>query len=175
MSGEIFQLSVSNGGVPKHAVTEARVTSRGMQGDRQADLRAHGGPERALCLWSLEVIAKLCGEGHDLVPGAAGENITIMGVDWPSIQPGYRLRLGNDVVIEITAYTTPCWKNARWFKDGDFMRMDQGQHPGDARLYARVVEEGVVAQGDRVELIDESPADRAWRLQPVTYRWPRDF
>jgi MOSC domain-containing protein YiiM len=173
--GEIFQLSVSRGGVPKHAVSSGQVSRRGLEGDRQADLRAHGGPERALCLWSLEVIAKLCGEGHDLVPGAAGENITIMGLDWANLTPGTRLRLGDSVLIEITMYTTPCWKNARWFKDGNFARMDQDLYPGEARLYARVIEEGRVAQGDRVELIEESSADRAWRLQPATYRWPRDF
>jgi MOSC domain-containing protein YiiM len=173
--GEVFQLSVSNGGVPKHAITSGQVTRRGLKGDRQADLRAHGGPERALCLWSLEVIAKLCGEGHDLVPGAAGENVTVMGLEWERIVPGSRIRVGETVVLEITGYTTPCWKNARWFKDGDFSRMDHDLHPGDARLYARVIEEGPIAQGDRVELIEESSADRAWRLQPMTYRWPRDF
>lgn len=175
MGAEIFQLNVSNGGVPKHPVTSARATVRGLQGDRQADLRAHGGPERALCLWSLEVIAKLCGEGHDLVPGAAGENVTIMGLDWTRLVPGARLRLGSEALIEITAYTTPCWKNARWFKDGNFMRMDNDLYPGEARVYARVIEEGTITQGDAVEVLHENAAKRAWRLQPATYRWPRDF
>ncbi len=175
MRGEIFQVSVSNGGVPKHAVASARATHGGLEGDRQRDLRAHGGPERAVCLWSLEVIAKLCGEGHDLSPGAAGENITALGLDWSAVVPGARLRVGDDVLLEVTMYTTPCWKNARWFKDGDFSRMDQDTHPGDARVYARVIEDGVVAQGDRIEVVEESSAERAWRLQPMTYRWPRDF
>lgn len=174
-TGEVFQVSVSNGGVPKHAVAGARATHLGLDGDRQKDLRVHGGPDRAICLWSLEVIAKLCGEGHDLSPGAAGENITALGLDWSAVVPGARLRVGDDVLLEITMYTTPCWKNARWFKDGDFSRMDQNEHPGDARVYARVIEEGTVTQGDRIEVISESSAERAWRLQPMTYRWPRDF
>jgi MOSC domain-containing protein YiiM len=53
--------------------------------------------------------------------------------------------------------------------------MDHDEHPGDARVYARVLAEGTIAQGDRVEVVAESSADRAWRLQPMTYRWPRDF
>lgn len=174
-AGEIFQLSVSNGGVPKHAVASARATRRGLVGDRQRDLRAHGGPERALCLWSLEVIGRLYREGHNLSPGAAGENITVMGLDWSQVVPGARLRVGDEVLIEITMYTIPCWKNAQWFKDGNFARMDHDEHPGDARVYARVLAEGTIAQGDRVEVVAESSADRAWRLQPMTYRWPRDF
>ena len=38
----------------------------------------HGGPERALCLFSLERILELQAEGHPIFPGAAGENITIL-------------------------------------------------------------------------------------------------
>lgn len=175
MSAEIFQLSVSNGGVPKHAVASGHLTHGGLEGDRQTDLRAHGGPDRALCLWSLEVIARLCDEGHHLSPGAAGENVTIMGLDWSRVVPGTRLRIGEHALVEVTMYTTPCWKNARWFKDGDFSRMDHDAHPGDARVYARVLDEAVIAQGDEVEIVPEPSAERAWRLQPHTYRWPRDF
>ncbi len=51
MDGRIVQLNTSPGGVPKLPVPEAEVTPSGMAGDRQRNLRFHGGPRRALCLY----------------------------------------------------------------------------------------------------------------------------
>ena len=167
--GVVHRLSVSQGGVPKLRVAEARVGAGGMEGDAQADLRRHGGPERALCLFSLERIEALRAEGHPIAPGSAGENVTIAGLDWPLAAPGARLRLGAGVLIEISGYAAPCMKNARWFADGGFARLGE---PGGRRVYARVLEEGVLREGDAVELIAERAADRAARAQPPTFRWP---
>ena len=61
--------------------------------------------------------------------GAAGENVTVAGIDWATLRPGARILLG-DVLIEISAYATPCKKNAQWFADRDFTRIDHGRHPG---------------------------------------------
>lgn len=152
-AGEIFQLSVSNGGVPKHAVASARATRRGLVGDRQRDLRAHGGPERALCLFAVERIAAIAAEGHAITPGATGENITTEGLDWDLVVPGVRLRFGSDVLVEVTRYTTPCKTNQRWFTGGNFNRMHQDLHPGFSRVYARVLETGILRPGDAVEII----------------------
>ncbi len=171
LNGTVHQLSVSSGGVPKLPVTEARVHAGGMEGDAQADRRAHGGPERALCLFSLERIEELRADGHPIAPGSAGDNVTIAGLDWGRVIPGSRLRLGDEVLVEISSYTAPCWKNAGWFTDGDFNRMNQQTHPGCSRVYARVLEEGLLRAGDAVELRDESAAERVARLQPRTFRW----
>src|SRR5437660_8273239 len=78
MQGRIFQLNMSPGGVPKLAVREAMLTTTGLMGDVQKFTDIHGGPERALCLFSLERILELQAEGHPIFPGAAGENITIL-------------------------------------------------------------------------------------------------
>ena len=169
--GTIHQLNVSRGGVPKLPVPEARVHLGGMAGDAQADRKHHGGPERALCLFALERIEELQAEGHRLGPGSTGENVTVVGLDWRRVVPGARLRLGAEVLVEISAYTTPCWKNAGWFSDGDFNRMNQQTHPGCSRVYARVREEGVLREGDAVELLDEPAAERVARTQPPTVRW----
>ena len=83
MEGRIFQLNVSNGGVPKLPVREALLTPDGLEGDRQAHPQIHGGPERALCLYALERILELQAEGHPIYPGSIGENITVCGLDWP--------------------------------------------------------------------------------------------
>src|SRR5207245_7929858 len=124
----------------------------GVAGDRQGDPRVHGGPERALCLWSFDVIDALRAEGHPIEAGAAGENVTVQGIDWSSVAPGTRLRLGDDVEAEVTRYTSPCHKNARWFRGGDYRRMSQEDHPGWSRVYARVVAGGVIHTGDPVTL-----------------------
>jgi MOSC domain-containing protein YiiM len=175
MTGVILQISVSGGGVPKRAVERAIVWEEGIQGDRQADLRAHGGPRRAVCLYSFEVIEKLRSEGHPIGPGSAGENVTVASLDWSLVVPGAHLRLGNEVLLEITAYTAPCWKNARWFRDGDVDRMNQSRHPGESRVYARVQSGGEIRVGDPVQLIPLTAATRTASQQPPTYRWPRDF
>ena len=175
-NGSIFQINVSNGGVPKLPIHEAHVATRGITKDRQANLRHHGSPDQALCLFSVERLAVLAAEGHHISPGAAGENLTIMGVDWDLVVPGRQILLGSEVLIEVTAYTVPCRTIARCFKGGDYSRMSQDDHPGFSRVYARVLTEGTIRTGDPVILADtESAADRLHRMQPFTYRWPRDF
>ena len=149
----VFQLNSSTGGVPKKPVPRASIDENGIVGDVQEDQEHHGGPDRALCLFSLEVIDGFRREGHPIEPGHAGENLTISGLDWSEIVPGARLRIGPDVEIEIISYTAPCAKNARWFLDGDFTRMMQGRHPGESRVYARVHSHGDIEVGDRVELV----------------------
>ena len=153
MVGSIHQISVSDGGVPKLPVDDAFVNVRGVLGDQQADRRHHGRPEQALCLFSLEVIEALQDEGHPIQPGSAGENLTVTGIDWSLIRPGVRLRIGDRVEAEITYEAAPCAKNARWFKDRDFMRMSQDEHPGWSRWYARVLAAGPIRVGARVEVV----------------------
>jgi MOSC domain-containing protein YiiM len=152
-AGRIVQLSVSNGGVPKHAVETARVTPLGLEGDAHRNHEHHGGPERAVCLFAMEAILDLQAEGHPLVPGALGENVTIEGLDWSAVQPGTRLRLGDEVLLEITRYTTPCLNIRPAFRDGDYSRVSQKRHPGRSRVYARVVATGTVRRGDPARLV----------------------
>jgi MOSC domain-containing protein YiiM len=114
----------------------------------------HGGPERALCLFSLERILELQREGHPIFPGAAGENITLSGVDWANLEPGSRLTLGDDVLVEITSYTSPCNTIPASFADGKYQRISQKVHPGWSRLYARVLQGGMLRVGQSVELLN---------------------
>lgn len=147
--GVVAQIASSDGGVPKRAVEVAEVGDRGLVGDRQADRRNHGRPMQALCLWSTEVIDALRAEGHPLSAGAAGENLTISGLDWTTIRPGVQLLIG-DVLCEISAYAAPCAKNAEWFAERDFRRMEHDRHPGWSRAYAWVREPGTIRLGDPV-------------------------
>ena len=136
---------------------EAWVSVDGIQDDGHRNTVLHGGPDRAICLFSLEVIEALQQEGHTIFPGAAGENFTLAGLGWVHIQPGDLLKVGNEVRIEVTSFCEPCRRNAQWFHKGDYSRIAQQQHPGWSRLYARVVTEGQVRKGDpvRVEIFTE--------------------
>ena len=62
----------------------------GLEGDRHRNRKLHGGPDRALCLFSLERIEALQAEGHPIEPGTLGENLTL--ADWTGRgPPGRRL------------------------------------------------------------------------------------
>jgi MOSC domain-containing protein YiiM len=148
-TGVIVSLNRSNGGVPKLAVSEARITHAGMEGDRQRNLKHHGGPDRALCLYSADLIESLRSEGHAIEPGSLGENVTIAGIDWGLLEPGIRADLG-EVSVEITSYAMPCRNVAPVFADGRSGRVSQRTHPGESRLYARVLREGMLRVSDRV-------------------------
>jgi MOSC domain-containing protein YiiM len=153
--GRIAQVSLSSGGVPKRPVPSARVTALGLEGDVQRNRELHGGPERALCLFSLERIRALQAEGHPIAPGSIGENLTLEGIDWPAVGPGTCLQLGADVVIQVTRYTAPCANIAGAFHDRDYARVAQKRHPGDSRVYVRVLREGGLASGDPVWILTD--------------------
>ena len=152
MSGRIFQTNSSPGGVPKLAVREAQVTELGLSGDDHKFPDIHGGPERAVCLFSLERILELQAEGHPIFPGAVGENITISGIDWNEVTPGQQLALGNEVLLEITSYTSPCNSIPDSFLDGKYQRISQKVYPGYSRVYARVLRPGKIVIGQTVQL-----------------------
>ncbi len=148
----VHQVNVSDGGVPKRPVLEAKVSEQGLDGDRQRNLKFHGGRDRAVCLYSLELIERLQDEGHPIDPGSAGENLTLSGLDWDQMRPGVRLMIGPDIRLEVTSYTTPCHHNGQWFRDEDFSRIAQKLNPGWSRVYAKVLQGGIVRPGDAVEV-----------------------
>lgn len=152
-AGTLAGINISGGGVPKRRVTGAKVTAFGLEGDDQDDKVHHSGPERAVCIYSLEKVRSLQAEGHPIRTGSVGENLTVEGIRWESVMPGVRLRVGKSVVLEVTSFTTPCNKIRRSFVDGRFVRVSQKVHPGWSRVYARVISEGDVSLGDQVEIL----------------------
>jgi MOSC domain-containing protein YiiM len=153
VNGRVVQLSVSPGGVPKTPVPLVRVTTAGLEGDGHRDMDNHGGPERAVCLFAVEQIRALQAEGHPVVPGALGENVTIEGIEWTRVVPGSRLQLGDAVTLEVTRYTSPCINIRPAFVHGEYSRVSEKRHPGWSRVYARVVIPGTVRTGDVVRLL----------------------
>lgn len=150
MAGRLESINASRGGVPKRSMFEALITVAGVDGDRQHDLRFHGGPVRAIVLFSLDVIRALQREGHPIAAGTTGENLTVSGLDWAAIVPGTDLAIG-ELRLRITDYTSPCARIGFSFLDDDSTRISQKRYPSWSRLSARVLSGGVVSIGDAVE------------------------
>jgi MOSC domain-containing protein YiiM len=153
--GRVHQVSVSRGGVPKLPVTRAWVHREGLAGDGHDEpLTIHGGPERAVCLYSVEQIARVRADGHPLAgPGAIGENLTLEGVDLGSLGPGSRLEIGDGgLVIEVASYAAPCQTIAHNFTERRIARVSPKTNLADSRRYCRVLAEGPVSEGDRVRV-----------------------
>lgn len=148
--GRVYQINVSRGGVPKLPAPSAVVTVEGLVGDWHDDTRNHGGPLRAVCLYTLEQIERLAAEGHPIYPGAAGENVTLKGISLALLTPGARLAIGAETLLEITHYTTPCVTIEGVFNNGDFTRISHKIHPGESRVYARVERSGEIHVDDEV-------------------------
>ena len=146
MTGTLVQLNLSPGGMPKLPVLFARVTANGVDGDKQRNRKYHGGPDRAICLYSTELYDRLRSLGIDLEPGAVGENFTTTGIDLQRLAKGDRLKVGDECVIEITNIRVPCSNLKKW--DTDLPELIVGY----SGWVAKVVTDGTVRPGDRIEL-----------------------
>ena len=166
MAGRLESINASRGGVPKHGMFEALVTEAGIDGDRQRDLRFHGGADRAIVLFSLDVIRALQREGHSIAAGTTGENLTVSGLDWTAIAPGTEIRIG-EVRLRITNYTSPCEKIGYSFLENDYARISHKRQPGWSRVCARVLAGGLVRIGDPVELVSAPPQPEALSPDPA--------
>jgi MOSC domain-containing protein YiiM len=151
--GVVLSINMSEGGVPKWPITDVQVSLSGLQDDRHNDRNGHGGGERAVCLYGVEIIEALQSEGHPISVGTTGENLTLKGIDWGLMVPGARIILGDALVLEISGFTTPCRTIAASFIDGRFVRISEKLYPGWSRVYARVLSEGRVRLEDPVEII----------------------
>lgn len=148
MRGSVVQLSISSGGVPKLPVASISITREGIVGDKQNDRKHHGGPERAVCLFSMELIERLQQEGHPISPGSCGDNITVRGINWAEVAPGSRFEFDGGVVLEVASYCAPCSTIRNSFTDLKFKRIKQELHPGESRVYARVMAPGDIARDE---------------------------
>ena len=128
---------------PSAGVDAFDVGWSGVDGDVQADRRHHGRPFQALS--PVERGCDRRAPGPRAIPIDAGLGPARTS-PWPastgpSLRPGTIVRIGSGVG-EISSYATPCAKNAGWFADRNFRRMDHDEHPGWSRLYATVLEPG---------------------------------
>ena len=107
MRGVVEQIHISGGGLPKAPVAYARVGLLGIEGDRHAHPRYHGGALKALLVVTAEGIDELREAGFPLFAGALGENLTTRGLDRRAMRLGHKYQAGG-VVLELTSMRVPC-------------------------------------------------------------------
>jgi MOSC domain-containing protein YiiM len=133
-----------------------RIAVRGVNlaGDDQADRAVHGGVDKAVYSYSREDYDWWESElGHSMQPGTFGENLTVEGLDPKAAVIGERWRAGS-ALLEISEPRFPCFKLGIRMGDGRFLkRFAEARRPG---AYLRIVEEGEVGAGDRIE-VEERP------------------
>ena len=148
---------VSTGIVKTPVAGRVMLRATNLDGDRQADLSVHGGPNKAVYGYPSEHYAYWREQlpGHDLPWGAFGENFTTEGLLEHEISIGDRYRVGSAVVMVKTP-RIPCFKLAAKFRRQDMVeRFLQSRYSG---FYFSVVEEGEVGAGDTFEFLGgESP------------------
>ncbi|UVO54566.1 MOSC domain-containing protein [Sphingomonas sp. SUN039] len=139
----------------------------GIEGDAQADLSVHGGPEKAIhhyprdhYRWWQERLP-----GRDVLAraGAFGENISTRALTERDVCIGDRFRLGT-ALVEVCQGRQPCWKQAH--RLGDKGVVATMVKSGRSGWYYRVLEEGRVAAGD--ELVRTERLYPEWTVERVT-------
>lgn len=125
----------------------------GLSGDQVADRRGHGGPDRAVLVYSGDHYPKWRAEwGRKAVgPGAFGENLTVNGLTEDTVCVGDVFRIG-DVRIEVSAPREPCMNLVRLHRIPDLVKTVQGT--ARSGWYARVLEEGWLEAGMPIALAD---------------------
>lgn len=149
---------------PVYAPVMARTL--GLDGDLQADKVHHGGPDQALYVISTAITrdwAKLLARA-EFHPGAFGENLTVDGLLDDDVCIGDTYRFGarpspsepNGPLVQVTSPRVPCFKLACAMNDPDFPK----KFLATCRVgfYLRVLEEGPIAAGDPIQLIDRDEA-----------------
>lgn len=127
-----------------------------IEGDRQSDLRVHGGPYKAIYGYASEHYDFWRRElpDADLAPGAFGENLTLAGLTEDGACIGDQYRVGS-TVMQVTQPRMPCYKlNLRFGRSDMVKRFWQSNHSG---IYFSAVEEGEIEAGDEIELVHREP------------------
>ena len=126
-----------------------------LDGDGQADLRVHGGADKAVYVYPYEHYAFWAGElgRHDFSPGQFGENFTATGLLEEEIFIGDVFRIGV-ARVQVTQPRSPCFKLGIRMNDENFpARFATANRTG---FYLRVLEEGMVKVGDAIEKIEHA-------------------
>lgn len=141
-----------------------RLGVHNLDGDEQADLTVHGGPDKAVCVYSADHFETWRREpGIDgCQPGAFGENFTIAGQDETSACVGDVYEVG-DAVVQVSQPRGPCWKLARRWQRPDFVRVVLTT--GRTGWYVRVLREGVVEAGAVLRMLERPYPE--WTIQRV--------
>lgn len=173
-----MQLISVNVGLPRDVTWQGRTVTTGifkepvagrvqlrrlnLDGDRQADLRVHGGEHKAVYAYPYEHYAWWQHElGRDgLVHGQFGENFTLSGLLEDEVCIGDVFQVGS-ARVQVSQPRSPCFKlDLRMGEDGFLARFRVAQRVG---FYLRVLGEGEVGAGDPITAIARNPGSLSVR------------
>lgn len=146
IEGKIKAISVSQEkGVPKTNVPEAMLKiDFGIVGDAHA-----ANWHRQVSLLAVESIDKMIAAGAVVSPGNFAENITTEGVEIRKLPVGTKLRVGQDVQLEITQIGKECHSRCAIYEQvGDCIMPREG-------IFAKVIKGGLMKVGDTIEVFDD--------------------
>ena len=139
----------------KQPTEEAFLSKRGFQGDGVADLRYHGGPDRAVCVYPYEHYLLWKQElKQSLPPSAFGENLTVTNMLEQDICIGDIFRLG-DAVIQVTQGRIPCSTITK--RTNMPLLLKRIVETGFTGYLCRVLEEGTVRKDSKITLVEAHP------------------
>ena len=132
-------------GIPKEPCGEGIfIEDFGMESDAHAER----GINRQVSLLSETSIAKMQGHGIDLKPGDFAENLTIGGMEVFTLPVGTRLKVGGEVILEISQIGKACHKGCAIYQAvGACVMPKEG-------VFARVIKNGMIRTGDDIEIIE---------------------
>ncbi len=150
--------TVTTGIFKEPVVGRVRIRRLNLDGDKQADLSVHGGPEKAVYLYPVEHYAYWRNDlpEMELAWGMFGENLTTEGLVEEAVNIGDRLRVGT-VEVVVTQPRMPCQKLAIKFDRPDIIKRFLAS--GRTGFYFRVLQEGEVGAGDAIEQISRDEND----------------
>ncbi len=133
-------------GTSKDVVPEGQFCEGfGMVSDAHADFATH----RQVSLLATESIDKMRKLGLNLGPGAFAENLTTEGIDIASIPVGTKVKVGKEVVLEISQIGKECHAGCAIFRQvGKCIMPKEG-------VFGRVVKGGKITAGDKIKVIDK--------------------
>jgi MOSC domain-containing protein YiiM len=136
-----------------------RIAARGvnLEGDAQADRKAHGGPDKAVYAYASED-ARWWEQaiGRSLTSGEFGENLTTQGIEVNDALIGERWQIGS-AVLEVSEPRIPCWRLGVRMNDAKFpRRFTEAMRPG---TYLRIIAEGEVGAGDEIRVVERPDHD----------------
>jgi MOSC domain-containing protein YiiM len=133
-----------------------RLRTLNLDGDKQADLTVHGGPDKAVYAYPIEHYEywRRLFTNIEMSNGMFGENLTVDGLKESEVSIGDVFQIGTSKVIA-TQPRMPCYKLGVKFGRMDILKMFLAS--GRSGIYFKVLEEGEVGAGDTIEQIRKDP------------------
>ena len=153
-----------------------KVTKLNVEGDDQKHKRFHGGPHRAVLMYSVQHYTYWREAlGHELPYGAFGENLTVEGLDEDSVAIGDVFAIGT-ARFQVSQPRQPCDQISKFWKIPDLMK--QVKDAGYTGWYVRVLEEGTIEAGQPIIPLEsqhpEWTISRVHQVRGAMRKFPED-